>query len=149
MAAGFTVHLDRIPELQQRLTEIAETQLADTDLHPTLRADYDLPLRKLPANILERIAEIEPAGQDNPEVVFVSRDLQVVSKRLVGNGQHLSLQVRDGQKRYPAIAFRKGEYFKDLPERIDLMYTLMRNEYNNTVTTQLKVIDLKPSLPKS
>lgn len=150
MAAGFTIQTDRIPDLCMKLEKIASIMLEGQEIRPTLYADMDIPLRKLPSNILERIEQIEPTGQANPEVVFLSKDVEVIQKRTVGNGQHLSLILRDGSKRYPAIAFRRGDLYNDLPDTIDILYNVMRNEYNNAVSTQLNLIDIKYSkLPQS
>jgi single-stranded-DNA-specific exonuclease len=146
MAAGFTIKTDLIDECKQRLGALADEALTGKDIAPSLHADYDIPLRKVPANILDSIGRIEPTGQNNPEVYFISRNVEVVWKKRVGSdGSHLSMFVRDGSKTYPAIAFRKGDLIADLPERIDLLYSLSRNEYNGTVSTQLMIKDLKPA----
>ena len=100
-------------------------------------------LSQIPSDILEKLEKIEPTGQENPEVVFVSRNVEVVNKRHVGDGQHLSMTVKDGRKVYRAIAFRKGEYYPFIADHIDIMYTLMRNNYNGIVSTQLNVKDIK------
>ena len=146
MAAGFTIKTERIEELKLRLGALSDEALTGKDIVPNLRADYDIPLRKIPSNILESITLIEPTGQNNPEVVFISRNVQVVWKKRVGtDGSHLSLTVKDGSRIYQAIAFRRGEMMGDLPDYVDLIYTLMRNEYNGLVSTQLNVIDIKPA----
>ncbi|MEM5773589.1 MAG: DHHA1 domain-containing protein, partial [Anaerolineaceae bacterium] len=146
MAAGFTIRTDRIEELKARLTALSDEALTSKDIAPSLRADYDIPLRKIPVNILDSINRIEPTGQNNPEVVFISRNVEVVQKRRVGSdGSHLSLTVKDGLRGYQAIAFRKGDMITTLPERIDVIYTLQRNDYNGLVSTQMRIIDFKPA----
>ena len=146
MAAGFTIRTERIEELKTRLTALCDEELSCKEIAPSLRADYDIPLRKIPANILDSINRIEPTGQNNPEVVFISRDIEVVSKRRVGgDGSHLQMVVKDGVRTYPAIAFRKGDLITNLPERIDVIYNLARNDFNGNVTTQMNIIDIKPS----
>ncbi len=142
MAAGFSIKTERIPELKERLTDIASEKLNGKDLRPTLYADIEIDLKQLPANILERIKEIEPTGQTNPEVVIKSPHVQVIFKRKVGDGTHLSLKLRDGMKTYSAIAFRRGDLCEELPEYIDILYTPTLNEFNGSSFTQLQIIDI-------
>jgi len=128
LAAGFTIRTDRIEELKERLGALSNQALTEKDIAPSLRADFEIDLRKIPPNILDSIARIEPTGQNNPEVVFISHNVEVVWKRRVGSdGSHLSLLVKDGNKSYQAIAFRKGDLITALPDHIDLIYNVMRN----------------------
>jgi single-stranded-DNA-specific exonuclease len=143
MAAGFTIKTERIPELKERLSFITKERLDGKDLRPTLYADMEVNLRQLPANILESIQKIEPTGQANPEVVFLSKNVQIEQKKKVGDGTHLSMRLRDGTKSYPAIAFRQGNLFDVLPEYIDILYTPTLNEFNGSVSTQLHIIDIQ------
>lgn len=146
MAAGFTVHNDRLDELESRLGEIAARELLDYDLYPVLTADLEIPLHELRPEILSYIDRIEPTGQDNPEVLFVSRDLHVVRSRAVGSdSKHLRLTVTDGKITYDAIAFRLGAWAAQMPEQVDLIYSYERNQYQGRETLQLNVRDLRPA----
>jgi single-stranded-DNA-specific exonuclease len=145
-AAGFTVHNENLPELVERLKDIAYSQLAEVDLRPTLKADLEIPLVDLKPTILNSLEGIEPTGQENPRAVFVSRGLNVRRANRIGrDGSHLRLDVSDGQITYGAIAFQQGHWMEDMPQYIDLMYHFELNEYNGRSALQLNVIDLKPS----
>jgi len=144
MAAGFTIQKNRINELRDRLSEIASESFDGLELKPVLTADMDIELRRLPADILERIELLEPTGQENPEVAFISRNLDIIQKRAVGRDQkHLQLKLRDSNKVYPAIAFNKGHLAESLSDQVDVLYRLARNEYNGYVSTQLFIVDIK------
>lgn len=147
MAAGFTIRTNQLPDLVSRLYAIADRELADHDLRPVLRADMEISLEKMdPQEILTSIDMLEPTGQNNPEALFVSRFLQVVRHRTVGqDGKHLRLTVRDGSVMYDAIAFRQGHWKASMPEFVDLLYRYERNRFRGTETLQLNVRDLKPS----
>jgi single-stranded-DNA-specific exonuclease len=143
-AAGFTVRNQDLPELMQRLHEIAMRELGDLDLRPTLKADVEVALREMHPDLLKILKGVQPTGMGNPEPVFVARDLKVRSKRAVGkDSTHLKLVVTDGWITFDAIAFRFGHLQSDLPERLDLMFTFEVNEYNGRQTLQLNVRDLK------
>jgi single-stranded-DNA-specific exonuclease len=145
-AAGFTVENDHLPELRSRLKQIAEQQLANVDLRPTLIADADVSLSELNSRLLEQLAWFEPTGYGNPEPVFVSRNVRVNSSRVVGtDAKHLKLNVTDGFSQYDAIGFRLGALQSNLPDHVDMVFTFELNEFNGRKNLQLNVRDIKPS----
>lgn len=144
LAAGFTVRNEYLPELRQRLSAIALRELGGLDLQPVLHADLEIPLGDLRADYLSHLDMLQPTGQDNPEAIFVSRNLRVVRYKPVGaEGQHLRLTVSDGRITYDGIAFRQGHRAESMPARVDLMFTFERNEYNGRTSLQLNIRDFK------
>ncbi len=146
-AAGFTVRNENLPELQARLSAIAEAQLSQYELQPTLSADMEIPLSHLNFDLLKLLAYFEPTGYGNPTAVFVSRNVRVKSARAVGaEGKHLKLVLEDERGvAYDAIGFQMGPMQSTLPARVDLLYSLEANEYNGRTTLQLNLKDLKPA----
>jgi single-stranded-DNA-specific exonuclease len=147
MAAGFTVRNEMLDEFIEEFQNIARRELASKDLLPVLRADMEIPLKDIkPEEMFKVIAQIEPVGSDNPEVLFVSRNLQVRNYRVVGrDSSHLKLTVTDGVVTYDAIAFKQGYWAGKLPEYVDLLYSYEKNAFNGRVTLQLNVVDIKES----
>lgn len=146
VAAGFTVRNEHLPELKNRLTELARKQFDGQELSPVVKADVEIPLGALHPDLLSYLDLLQPTGQDNPDALFVSRGLRVMRTRTVGNeGQHLKLAVSDGWMTWDAIAFRQGHWAQEMPDRVDLLYQFERNEFNGRVSLQLNVRDLKPS----
>lgn len=153
MAAGFTVPNEDLPELRRRLEAIAARELAGCDLAPTLMIDAVLELEDLDWATLGLLQVLEPHGEGNPQPVFVSRNLEVVTERMVGQaGQHLKLTVRDPHASGPrarivwdAIGFNQGAWGGRLPDQIDLAYTFESNEFNGDLRLQLNIKDLRPA----
>lgn len=146
-AAGFTVRMENLPVLVERMQQIAARELSELDLRPVLRADLETPPSKvMQSGLFNYLDLLEPTGMDNPEVVFVSRNLLVKNYRTVGAEKtHLKLTLSDGYSIYDAIAFRQGHWAEHMPERLDLLYTFERNFYNGRESLQLNVRDLKPA----
>jgi single-stranded-DNA-specific exonuclease len=152
-AAGFTIRIEQLDELRQRLENIAASQLAVRKLVPTLPIDAVVELADLDWATVELLNQLEPCGCANPQPVFVSLGLEVVDQRPVGkDGQHLKLTVRDPAATGPqarvvrdAIAFRMGEWTGQLPRRVDLAYAFEVNEFNGAARLQLNVKDLRPA----
>ena len=146
MAAGFTVQNANLALLQERLNEVIEQQIGDKVLRPELHADMEIALSDLHPSVLDDIALLEPCGQDNPPVYFVSRDLFVRSFRIIGRDQtHLKLTISDGKITYDAVAFGKGYWGKQMPAKVDLLYAFEKNSYNGRTQLQLQIADLKPA----
>jgi single-stranded-DNA-specific exonuclease len=132
--------------LAEQLQQIAAEQLGHLDLRPILHADAEIPLTELKPDLLNYLDWLQPTGFGNRQAVFVTRGLKVSSCRTVGReAAHLKLSVTDGWITYDAIAFRQGHWKEQMPERVDLMYTFERNEFNGRVSLQLNVKDLRPA----
>jgi single-stranded-DNA-specific exonuclease len=152
-AAGFTVANENLGELRRRLEQIAESNLADKDLLPKVQVDAEVGLAEMDWAVAELLAQLEPFGNANLQPVFASLGLEVVGERVLGQeGQHLKLTVRDpgatgpaARRVWDAIAFRQGEWFGQLPPRVDLAYSLEINEFNGKTRLQLNVRDIRPT----
>jgi len=146
MAAGFTVRNENLALLEKELKRIAGEKLAGLELHPTLRADLELPLSEVRPSILEMQEAIEPTGAGNPSVKFVCRNLRVTQKKKIGKDQsHLRMSVTDGRITYEAVAFRQGHWVDAMPERIDILFSFELNVFNGRTSLQLNVLDIRPS----
>ena len=146
MAAGFTVRNDHLEELASSLHAIAQRELGEQDLRPTLRADMEIPLKDLKPNLLKELDMLEPTGLGNPEAVFVSRNLRVKYPKKIGKeSQHLRMSVTDGHITYDAVAFRQGHWADQMPEKIDILYVFETNSYQGRESLQLNVRDIRPS----
>lgn len=146
-AAGFTVRNENLPELMKRLKEFAAEKLSVQDLRPTLMADMEISLTELGPQVIKNLSYLEPTGYGNPDPAFVARDVKVKSFRAVGmDGKHLKLSLQDEKSLiHDAIGFRLGYWLKDMPPRVDILFTYEINEYNGRVGYQLNLRDLKPA----
>jgi len=146
MAAGFTVTNENLELLIQELELIAENDLDPKSLRPKINIDLEIPLHKIPANILSDLDKLEPLGSENSEAIFVSRGVTVKQSRTVGKDEnHLKMRVMDKQVEYDAIAFNLGYWAKEKIDKIDIVYSIERNHYNGNIYKQLRVKDLKPN----
>ncbi len=152
-AAGFTVQNGNLPRFIEQLTAIATERLAGLDLTPTLAIDAEISVDDVDWALLEMLSSLEPTGNANATPVFMSRGVEVVFHRRVGqDGNHLQLRLSAGNGRsassyriLPAIAFRQGDWADCLPQYIDIVYTVGVNEWRGERQLQLVVQDIKPT----
>ena len=146
-AAGFTVKNENLPELVSRLRSLAARQLSGQDLRATLTADAEISLTEIRPDLIKILAQLEPTGYGNRDAAFVARNVKVRSSRTVGaDAKHLKLTLEDENGyTHDAIGFRLGGMQKDMPLRVDILFTYEINEYNGRVGYQLNLKDIRPS----
>ena len=151
-AAGFTICNEHLPQFIERMTDIAHEQLDGLDLYPTIAVDAELDFNDIDQALFNHLKALEPTGVGNPPPVFVSRNVEVIHHRAVGQDKsHLQMRLTSPEavggthKSFPAIAFRLGEWAYFLPQYIDVVYTLSENHWNGRTEIQLMVQDLKPA----
>jgi single-stranded-DNA-specific exonuclease len=141
-AAGFSVSLADLPRLQGRLQSLAQAELSQQALEPHLDVDVVVHLAELP-ELASWVKSMEPCGQGNPQPVFVTPQVRVVSKRAVGaKGNHLMLRVAEGKAAMDAIAFGRGPEVARLPEEVSVAYQLEEDDYYGTNRLRLNILDL-------
>ena len=145
-AAGFTVRNEHLEELAARLRMLATEQLGDAELTPVLSVDAEVELSQMTWELQRELSQLEPHGYDNQRPLFLARDVRVQSQRAVGaEGRHLKLLLHDGWCTWDAIAFRQGEWAGKLPDRVDIVYRIEVNEWNDRRRLQLNVQDVRPA----
>jgi single-stranded-DNA-specific exonuclease len=75
----------------------------------------------------------------------VARNVKVKNSRTIGaDSKHLKLSLEDESGFiHDAIGFRLGEWQKNMPPRVDILFTYEVNEYNGRIGYQLNLKDLK------
>jgi single-stranded-DNA-specific exonuclease len=147
MAAGITMRSSRLEEFRARLNELVRKSVSLDQLQPELEIDAEVELGALSFATLKSLDRIQPIGQGNPQVQFVSRRLELRGEtRCVGAGQqHRRFTVTDGRTSHQALWWNCDPQLQ-FPLRFDLAFSPELNEYNGTFGIQLKVLDIQPSV---
>lgn len=147
-AAGFTLPSERVPTLRQRLLEYAQKHLDEEALTPRLFVDAIIPLDEVRFESVQALETLEPFGKGNPEPLFASLRVRLLSMRRVGTtGGHLRLEVSQGGKAFPAIAFRQGDLAEALHvgDFVDIVYRPTLNAWRDSVSVQLVIAAMRPA----
>lgn len=150
-AAGFTIENKQLPHFIDQMKQIATERLAGQELFPALSIDAEIDLTAIDWALFDHLSSLEPTGTANAAPTFVSRDVSVLHHRLVGQDrQHLQLQLSCAQAgghytTLSGIAFRQGAWAAQLPEQIDIVYTISVNEWNGRRDLQLMIQDIQPA----
>jgi len=150
MAAGFTIQTEKINDLREILEGLAENLITDESLQKKLKIDLELPFNDISDELFARIDELAPFGMGNFEPTFLSKQVLVRQKRMLGKeGKHLRLVLQGGElgKVIEAVAFGMGDRVEEIKEEgyVDIVYTVGMNEWNGNRRLQVKIRDFKLS----
>lgn len=146
MAAGFVVATENLDQLQQRLVQIASNQLASFDLRSVISIDAEVSLSSLRGDTFKILQQLAPFGRDNPDPIFIARDVKVEQHRSVGSaGEHLKLKLRDDGVAWNAIGFRMGRLIGEVTPRLDIVFNLGVDLWGGGETLQLNILDFAPA----
>lgn len=145
-AAGFSLPTSNLPQLQQRLLNIAQDQLADLDLRPHMDIDAEVPLSTFAQGTFEKIQQLAPFGYGNPLPTFVSRSVEVVHQRQIGSqSEHLKLKLRQQGIVWDAIGFGAGSFTQEITPHLDIVYNLNLDRWNGQERLRLNLLDFAPA----
>lgn len=146
MAAGITIHPDKLDVFRSRLNDLALRALKLEDLQPPLRLDAEVKLGDISLESLAELDQLKPTGMGNPMVQFFARGLthQRPLLRMGAEKQHVKLWLTDGKVSHEAVWWNAGT--EALPVgTFDVAFAPQINDYNGKRTVQLKVLDWRPA----
>jgi len=146
MAAGFTIRTDRIEIFTQEFVKTASQVIDDEMLTRKLNLDLELRLEEISFELLQTLALLEPTGIGNPKPLFVSKKVELMDAKKVGEeGKHLKLIVGQEGSVFSCVAFGFGEYFSNLYPGmyLDIVYSLEKNSWNGNENLELRIKDFK------
>ncbi|OGO21673.1 MAG: single-stranded-DNA-specific exonuclease RecJ [Chloroflexi bacterium RBG_16_51_9] len=153
-AAGLSLRTSDLPRLHEKLLEIAAAELAGIDLRPRVDIDAEVTLTGMGGNTFETIQKLAPFGQGNPAPTFLSRRVNIVDCRTMGNtGDHLRLKLKQdsthstgsGQALWDGVGFNLGCYRGEISSLIDIVYNLEIDHWNGQEKLRLNILDFEPS----
>ena len=145
-AAGFTLPTENLARFQQRLSQLAATHLEGVDLQPQLDIDAEVVLPDLAGDTFQIIQRLAPFGCGNPSPTFVSRRVEVVDCRTMGNNEdHLRLRLKQGDTIWNGVGFRLGEHLAEVSSPLDVVYNLEIDKWSGEERLRLNLLDFTSS----
>jgi len=146
MAAGFTLARRNLDKFENKIMEVAREKVRDLDLTTGILIDAEVSLSIFDSDTLNSIWYLAPFGKRNPVPVFLSRGIEVLGAREVGNqGKHLELSLRQSGVIWKAMAFNANSSLTEVPTHIDAVYNLDKDWWNGQEVLRLNIIDFAPS----
>lgn len=140
-AAGFSFEKSKLEDFLNTAAKILkEIELENAE--ESIDIDAELPSDFITPELLKLSQKFEPFGEENGELVFLSKELSIADAQKVGKSErsHLKITFDCGKYKFPAIAWGEGEHLgKDLKisDKMNLIYTIGKNTYNGNTTAQM------------
>ena len=146
LAAGFTIHRDRIPDFRAAICRLAEEYYEDAGPRTALDIDCAISPELLTIKGIDALNVLEPCGNGCPKPVLMLENAIVDRVSLVGNGRHTRLRLRCGH------FVLNGIWFSTTPETasimpgdlVDVAFQPQVNEFRGERSVQLNVLDIRP-----
>jgi len=147
-AAGLTLKEEQYPLFRQKFEEVVQQTIHPDLLIPEISIDAEIDFADITPKFHRLLKQFEPFGPGNMSPVFISRGVKDTGfgKPIGGDQTHLRLFVKQGESEgYAAIGFGLAKKM-DLAcngEVFDAAYSIDENEWNGTVSLQLRLRDIR------
>jgi single-stranded-DNA-specific exonuclease len=143
-AAGFTLPTSNIPRLRNEISEMAARQLDGIELLPHLDIDAMVTLPDLAGDTYQTTQMLSPFGSGNPLPTFLSRNVEVLDRRTMGNGGgHMRLKLRQDGTVWDGVGFRLGGYISEVSSNLDIVYNLEIDRWGGKEQLRLNLLDFE------
>ncbi|RYF87667.1 MAG: single-stranded-DNA-specific exonuclease RecJ, partial [Chitinophagaceae bacterium] len=148
-AAGMTLAAENVIPFQDRFEEVVSSIITEDLLVPEIIIDAEVKLKDLTNSFHNIISQMEPFGPDNTKPVFVVKNVTDTGFSKVVKDLHLKLVITQENIVFSGIGFNLASRYKEIEGKhpVDVVFTLDENEWNGNKNLQLKVIDIRRSVP--
>ncbi len=145
-AAGLTLFEEEFESFKQKFEEVVSSTIDKTLLVPEISIDTTIELDQITPRFYRILKQFAPYGPGNMTPVFMTEDLKDTghSKCVGADEKHLKCKVQKNDVAIGAIGFNLGVK-RDLiceKQTFKAAYTIDENEWNGTVSLQLKLKDI-------
>lgn len=145
-AAGFSFKKEKIDEFLTKIRlSVPKIQLSEEENQ--INIDAELPSSFLTPEVFELLEIFEPYGNENEELIFLSRRIKLCDAVKVGKKEpfHLKLTFDCGKYKFPAMFWGQAERLnKDIKinKEYDIIFTMSKNIFNGITTNQLIIKEI-------
>lgn len=147
-AAGMTLKPEKYQHFKAAFENVVEQTIPPELLIPEISIDAEIDFAEITPKLTRILKQFEPFGPQNMTPVFLTKNVKDTGygKPMGKEEEHLKLFVRQQESEgMPAIGFGLGNK-KDIVSHkkpFDVVYSIDENEWNEKVSLQLKVRDIK------
>ena len=150
-AAGLTMKPENVEEFTRRFNEYVEQNIDPQTLVPQVDIDSPLLFSDITPEFNRQLNRFQPFGPGNSAPVFATyaASNQGDAKLVGADLEHLRMDLMQREKPYttiPTIAFQQPTHYDWVRSGrpVDVCYQIVENHYRGTVSTQLRIKDIKP-----
>ncbi|MBO0321097.1 single-stranded-DNA-specific exonuclease RecJ [Muricauda sp. CAU 1633] len=147
-AAGLTLLEEQYETFKQQFEKVVAETIEPHLLQPEISIDAQLDLSQITPKLMRILKQFAPFGPGNMTPVFMAEGVQDTgyAKGVGEDEKHLKASVsQNGSMPIGAIGFNLGNKLNLVTEKkpFDAVFSLDENEWNGTVSLQLKLRDIR------
>jgi single-stranded-DNA-specific exonuclease len=144
-AAGMTLLPEHFEAFSQRFESIVKATVPEHCFIPEIEVDGEIQFRDITQNFHNIVSQMEPFGPGNAKPVFVARKVLDTGGSRIVKEDHVKFSLQQGMVRFSGIGFNLASKFALLERQqpVDILFHIDENDWNNTKSLQLRVIDIK------
>lgn len=135
-AVGVEMELAKFWRFREAINEVARKYLTPEDLYPKQEAEYILSFQEITPRLAQEVALLAPFGIDNPQPLFISRNVEVRGINSYANGRFAFLTLaQDGKE---LVCLCPQRLLEGLPMKVSILYALDIDRQSNEPLLILK-----------
>lgn len=145
-AAGVHLLEKNFQKFFENITVYANKYIPDEMLLPKIIIDLNLGSKRISIGQFRNLEKLEPFGLGNPRPIFLTENLELISRRTVGKeDKHLQLRFKHGNGFVKGVIFNHELNLEEVivGNQYDLVYIPKVNFWNGSHYIDLQIIDIK------
>lgn len=154
-AAGLTIEISKIPDFTKAFDEFVKTNITPEQKTPVEEVDLEIELSDINQKFFNIIQQMSPFGPQNLTPIFCARNVVDAgyTKKVGENADHLKMHIRqihNPRLDFSGIAFKMAHWYDYIKANnpVDILFSVEQNVWNNQVSLQLMIKDIKESIVK-
>ena len=141
-AAGLSIEPGRIEAFKDAFGKSVASIVSEENFIPPLKIDSPISFNEINQALVTELSRLSPFGPSNPEPLFSSENVEVLSVRILKDA-HLKMSLFQAGKIIEAIGFNMSEHPLSKGDVISVAFSPSINEWKGKRTIQLKLKDIK------
>ena len=145
MAVGLTIAKDKLYDFRKALNNYCINVINEEDIVPTIIVDCEVTPEMLSMAQVQSLETLEPFGMENPQPIFVIRNMHIEELTPIGKDKHVKLKVARNGRAFYALGFGLptiGCQFTE-GDMVDIVCSADINEFRGNRSVQLVIKDIK------
>ncbi|MBI5373150.1 MAG: single-stranded-DNA-specific exonuclease RecJ [Sphingobacteriales bacterium] len=145
-AAGMTLELEQVDAFREKFESVVSASIDPSLLIPEINIDAEITLKDIRQPFYDILCQMEPYGPENLRPVFLARRLQNTGYSKIVKEEHIRFSLKQENVILTGIGFGMAGKFSLLEQSpVDVVFTIDENEWNDTKSLQLRVLDFRLS----
>jgi len=147
-AAGLSLLPENIEAFTKQFEEVVNNTIDPELLIPEIIIDSEIKFSEITHSLYKLICQMEPFGPENMRPVFIAAQVSDTGYTKIVKEKHIRFVLSQQNITLTGIGFNLAHKFELISTNkpLDILFTIDENEWNDTISLQLKIIDFRLSI---